>query len=172
MAGIITVCCDTYEHKDLHRFKMKSNIQWVLIAILVVVSIFLFVSQPDPPPPETITVTKTDTLTQYIESDPIIIEKQVTVRDTIYIDAEGDSIQTEVARLDSSFDSGAELSVSYFISPRVFKVDLIEAPIEVKTITNNVTVTEFVDNHPKWDRFKYGLWSGIATTALVIFLVK
>jgi hypothetical protein len=150
---------------------MKSKAQWVLIFILIVLVSWVYLNQPEPPPPETITVTKTDTLTQYIESDPIIIKEESVVRDTVIIYKDKE-VATEVAQIDTTFDSGAQLAVSYYLTPHLFELEYIPAPVQVKEITTTKTITEYIDTHKKWDRAKYGFWSGIATTAIVVFLVK
>ena len=153
---------------------MKNKIEWAILIAIVGVAMWLgaYLFTTEPVVPETIIETDTVTVVEYIKSDPIIIEKQVTVRDTIYIDSKGDSVETGVARLDSIFDSGAELEVSYFLSPRVFEINFTEAPIEIREVKVTETRTEFIDTHKWWDRAKYGFYVGVTTASAIVYLLK
>jgi hypothetical protein len=152
---------------------VSSKTEWFGGLLIVGLSIGLgaLMFAPDPKPPivnntiDTVTVTVID----YIDREPVIIQKIVTLRDTIFVES-GDTVTTEVAQLDTVFSDSASISVDYFVTPRVFKVNYTPAPIQVKEI--RITNTEYIDTHKKWDRFRIGAYSGVLGTALLFFLVK
>jgi hypothetical protein len=150
------------------REKLKNG--YILASIIVIVLMsWLYKPSPYIPPvqpPEVII--KRDTVTKYLQPDKIFIERKVVVHDTVYFAQSGESIETGVARFDSTFDSGAELGVSYYLSPSIFEIDFTEAPIEIKTITNNVASTVYVDSSAWWDR----AWIGAGGTLALIKLLQ
>jgi len=150
------------------REKIRNASLLISIVAIFALGWFFKPSPYIPPvqPPQVII--QTDTLTEYIKQDPIYIEREVVVRDTIYITQSGDSIETGVARFDSSFDSGAELEISYYLSPSIFNINLIEAPIQTVTITNDVQSTVYVDSSAWWDK----AWIGAVSTVTLIKLLQ
>lgn len=152
---------------------MSKKAEWVGMILIVILSVIVgaMMFSPDPQPPEVITNVDTVTVTviDYIDQDPIVIEKIVTLRDTIFIES-GDTVATEVAQLDTVFSDSSKISIDYFVTPRAFKVDYTPAPIKVKEI--HITKTEYIDTHKRWDNFKTGTTVGIVITAIIVYLVK
>jgi len=148
---------------------------WVLALILLPVLAYFILHKPEP---ESVyldrVVTKVDTIMviDYLEQDTVFVEKEVTVHDTIFITTAGDSIKTEVARLDTTFQDSAELSIAYFIAPRVYDVRYLPAPIKRQTITREVLETVYVDSSAWWDKAWVGGVGGAVFTALIVSLVK
>jgi hypothetical protein len=114
----------------------------------------------------------TVTVVEQLPPKRVYIEKQVIVRDTVYITNSGNEIATEVARLDTTFGRGEELSVAYFTVPSVFELEFVGARDSIKTITITKEINTYVDSSAWWDNFKWGATSGIVATALLTFLVK
>lgn len=148
---------------------VREAVYLVIILVMILVAIFLYDKDP-----VTITVdrvvTQVDTLVvvDTVLSDPIYIEKKVVLYDTIYVDRSGDSIKTETARLDTTFEDSAKLSVSYYITPRVYDISYVPAPVKSQTITRQVTETVYVDSSAWWDK----AWIGSAVSLGVIILLK
>lgn len=119
-------------------------------------------------------VTKTDTIVvvDYIKSDPVYIEKEVTIHDTIFITTSGDSVETELARLDTVFQDSAKLSVSYYLAPRVYDISYYPAPVKSKTVTIKELETVYVDSSAWWDNALVGGVGGSLFTAIIVSLVK
>ena len=149
------------------RKKIK-NVSLLISIVAIFALAYVFKPTPYIPPSQPQIITHTDTLTEYTQLDPIIIERQVIVRDTVYISTQGDSIATGVARFDTTFDSGSELGVSYFISPSIFNIDFEEAPIKTITITNDTMSTVYVDSSAWWDKW----WVGASGTVVLIKLLQ
>lgn len=129
---------------------------------------------PDAPPPRVVTETDTVAVTiiDYIDKDPIIIEREVAIRETIYVSVGGDSVETEVAELDTVFSDSAQISINYYVKPRVFQVQYFPAPVEVRKITITRENTTYVDTSLWWDKAMYGYVSGVISTAILVYLVK
>jgi hypothetical protein len=157
--------------------KILKDFLWALFFVIVLLLALGIFYKPTPPV-QIIDreIIKRDTIVvvDYIEADPIYIKEQIFVRDTIYISTDGDSTATGVASLDTAFVDGAELSVLYYIKPRIYEIEYTSAPVEAQTI--NVTNTEYVyidsSARPFWDRFKYGFATGVPVIATIIYLVK
>jgi hypothetical protein len=113
----------------------------------------------------------TITVTQEIPGPTIYIEKPVVLYDTIYVDSSGAEVPSEAASLDTIFTDGAELEVTYFLTPRVYDIQYDPAPATIKEVT--VTNTEYVTVKPPWwDRFKVGAGVGALSTAILVSLLK
>lgn len=144
-----------------------------LVAILVLVAMLYYGEEKPPvPPPSIVVQTDTVIVVDYIDKDPVYIEKKVIVRDTVYVHPEGDTTDTGFAPLDTTFRTGDRLSVIYYIEPRVFDIEFYPAPAE--SVTTTITNTEYVyiDSSAWWDTFRIGATSGVIATALLTFLVK
>lgn len=154
----------------------QSKSEWLGAILIVVLSMIIgaIAFAPDAPPPRVVTETDTVAVTiiDYIDKDPIVIEREVAIRETIYVSVGGDSITTEAATIDTLFSDSAYIAVSYFITPRVFKIDYTPAPVEVREITITKEHTAYVDTSAWWDKAKYGFGVGLTTTALLVSLLK
>jgi len=142
----------------------------LLISILVIFALGWFFKPspyiPPVQPPQLII--RTDTLTEYIKQNPVYIEREVIVRDTVYLTQAGDSIETGVAEFDSAFDSGAELGIRYYISPSIFDINLTEAPLQTVTITKEIESTVYVDSSAWWNN----VYVGAGATIVIIKLLQ
>jgi len=153
---------------------IKDFLVAVVLAIVMVILAFIFYK---PKPQIQVLdreVIKRDTIVvvDYREPEPIYIEKKVFVTDTVYVTAENDSIETEVAQLDTTFRDGEQLSVTYYSVPHVFGIEFVGAKDSIKTVTITKEITTYVDSSAFWDKFKWGATSGVIATALLTFLVK
>jgi len=119
-------------------------------------------------------VVRTDTLVivDYLTPDPVYIEREVIVRDTIYISRDGDTTTTEVATLDTAFATGDRLSILYYIAPSIFELEFEGARDSIRTVTVTKEINTYVDTSAWWDNYKLGAMSGVVATALLTFLVK
>jgi hypothetical protein len=116
---------------------------------------------------ETVTDTVTQVIIDYQEADPITVTKTVTVHDTVYVTGQ-DTIQTDVASIDTVFADEARISVDYYISPKVFDLSYTPGPVKTieKTIYNKTTT--YVDTSAWWNK----AWVGVAGSAVIVFLLK
>ena len=144
----------------------------IIVGLSIIVGALMFAPEPLPPTVITEVDTVETIVVEYIPQDPIVIEHIVEVKDTVYITVGGDSIDTEYASLDTAFEDSARLSIDYFITPRVFSVEYMPAPIKVKEIIITKDQTVYVDTSAWWDRFDYGAYTGIATSAILVYLLK
>lgn len=149
-----------------------------LIAICLLIAIFfVFIKFYKPEPQIQILnrdVVRTDTLVivDYLTPDPVYIEREVIVRDTIYISRDGDTTTTEVATLDTAFATGDRLSILYYIAPSIFDIEFEGARDSIRTVTVTKEINTYVDTSAWWDNYKLGAMSGVVATALLTFLVK
>lgn len=152
----------------------------ILLAVVLAIVMLLLLGLFYPVEPEIQIldreVVKRDTIlvVDYIDKDPVYIEKEIIVHDTVYVNTSGDSVKTEVARLDTTFEDSARLEIAYYLAPRIYDVIYYAPPIESKTVTVNTTEYVYVDSSATelWDRAKYGYVAGVVSTALLVYLVK
>ena len=154
----------------MKTFKIISITSFACIAIVFLIGIL----NPVKPDIITRTVIDRDTIivVDYRTPDPIYIEREVIVYDTIYVATSGDSIETEVATLDTTFEDSARLEVSYYITPRVYDISYYAPPVESKTVTIKELETVYVDSSAWWDNAIVGGVAGSLFTGLIVSLVK
>ena len=145
----------------------------IFILLVSVLGFLIFWQSPDTTPPTVITNIDTveTIIIEYQPQDPIYIEKKVYIKDTVYVSGV-DTITTEVAGLDTTFSDSAQLSLDYYIRPSVFQLRYTPAPIKTKEIVITKENITYVDTSKWYDRFDYGAYTGIATSAVLVFLLK
>ena len=145
----------------------------IFILLVSILGFLIFWPEHEPLPPTVITTVDTveSIVIEYIDQDPIYIEKKVYIKDTVYVNGV-DTIATEVAALDTTFADSARISLDYYIRPSIFQVQYTPAPIKTKEIVITKENTVFVDTSKFWDKFKYGFPTGIATSAILVYLLK
>jgi len=152
------------------------KIKNISIVILIAIAMWLYIVTLNPVKPQIITVdsviTKVDTFVTYIQHPPETITERIFIHDTIYVSPAGDTTITEVATLDTSFEDGAELGVSYYITPSVYSIRYTPAPIKTQTIELMNTIYVDSSNVAWWDNWKIGAVSGFVGSILVVSLVR
>lgn len=152
---------------------MKTRSEWVaaLIAMSLAVGLGWAISSPEPlppvvAPPDTVTIT----VLEYLPSDTITVKS--IVRDTVYIDQGGDTVNTYVASMDTTFADSAGISIDYFIEPEIFGLRYTPAPL--KTIITKIPepYTVYVDSSAWWNKFKYGTYVGVSITAILVSMLN
>ena len=148
----------------------KKIFTFIMLAVLALSYLFVFNRFEKERVVVTKTIITTDSIVVYVPQPPQIITKEIHVSDTIYITRSGDTTITEVAKIDTSFEDGAGLEVSYYLNPRIYEISYTPAPIKEKTIIKLETI--YVDSSAWWDNFKIGVGAGLMGAVLLVSLVR